>query len=166
MPKTVKVLFGEREYAISEKVMGVSLEWRKSLRASGVMRIFQSLDEAVESILRAVEGGIENIQAGQIVPIARVLPLIVNGMAGSIDEILDLLFDYSPELAKDREWIMANAYNDDAVRAFIEVLKLNFPISALWNLLGSRAQPTSTNLPSRNGANHGTKKDLARSKSR
>lgn len=165
MPKTVKVTLGGREYILSEKVMGVSQKWREHLRQSGVMRIFQSLDSAVASVLEVVEGGIENVEASQIVSIAHVLPVIVNGLTDSIDDVLKLLFDYVPEMETDREWLAENAYNSEFVAAFIEVLKLNYPISALWNLLGSRAQPTLTNLPSTNGAT-GTKKPMARSKIR
>lgn len=167
MPKTAKVYLGSREYIISEKVMGVTQKWREHLRHSSVMLIFQSLDEAVASVLGVVEGGIENIKAEQVIPIARILPIIVNGLSNSIDDVLDLLFDYSPELREDKEWLLENAYDSEAIEAFIVVVKLNFPIGALWNLIrGSRVQVTSTNLPSANGVTHGTRKDSARSKSR
>ena len=166
MPKTAKVTLGGREYILSEKVMGVTQRWREHLRQSGVMAIFQSLDQAVASVLSVVETGVENLQAGDVISIARVLPIIVNGLSNSIDDVLALLYDYSPEMAADAEWLGENAYDSEAIAAFIEVLKLNFPIMALWNLLGSRAQPTLTNLPSTNGAGRGTSKNTARSKSR
>lgn len=167
MAKTAKVELGGREYILSEKVMGVTQKWREHLRRSSVMLIFQSLDDAVGAVLGAVEGGIENIKAEQVIPIARILPMIVNGLSNSIDDILELLFDYSPELADDKEWLLENAYDSEAIEAFIVVLKLNFPIGALWSLIrGPRVQAISTNLPSANGAGRGTKKDTARAKHR
>lgn len=167
MPKTTKVLVGGRDYALSEKVAGVMLEWRKHLRESGVMLIFQQLDQVVMQVVTIIEGGWENIEAEQVVPLARILPVFVNGLTNSIDDVLELLFDYSPEMAADREWLLANAYNSEFIAAFIEVLKLNYPTTALWEMVrGSKVLGTSTNLPTRNGASPGTKKDLVRSKSR
>lgn len=168
MPKTAKVHLGGREYVLSEKVMGVTQKWREHLRQSSVMLIFQTLDEAVASVLSVVDGGIENLTTAQVIPIARILPIIVNGLANSIDDVLELLFDYSPELKADREWLAENAFDSEAIAAFIEVLKLNFPIMALLSLLrpGSAARSTLTNLPSTNGAGNGTKRNTALSKTR
>jgi hypothetical protein len=169
MPKTSKVTLGGREYILTEKVMGVSQKWREKLRQSSVMRIFESLDGAMEQLVSAVNGmdegkGNLNIIAG--INIATIAPAIVRGLTNSIDDVIDLLFDYAPEVGDDREWLAENAYNDELVMAFIEVLKLNFPILALWDLVrGPRVQATSTNLPSTNGAT-GTKKPSARSKIR
>lgn len=166
MPKTVKVHLGGREYVLTEKVMGVTQKWREQLRKSSVMLIFQSLDSAVASVIDVVDGGIDNLEAGQVISIARVLPIIVNGLSNSIDDVLDLLFDYSPELKADKKWLEGNAYDSEAIAVFIEVLKLNFPIGALLGLVrGSKAQPIATNLPSVNGAS-GTGKPSVRQKSR
>lgn len=171
MPKTSKVMLGGREYVLTEKVMGVSIKWREALRQSSVMRIFESLDGALSQIVETVnaigEGGSSgqfNLTAG--INFAAVAPAVVRGLANSIDDVIALLFDYAPELQDDRAWLEENAYNEELIFAFIEVLKLNFPISALSSVLGFRAQPIATNLPSTNGGNHGTKKPMARSKSR
>ena len=74
-----------------------------------------------------------------------MLPAVVQGLVGSVDEIAELLFVYDGKLAAERKWIEANAYDEEAVAAFIEVLKLTYPITALWGMVsGSRAQQTST----------------------
>lgn len=52
-------------------------------------------------------------------------------VAGSIDLVADLLFDYSPELAADRERIESEGYDDELVAAFLEVLKLLYPFGDL-----------------------------------
>lgn len=172
MPKTSKVKLGGREYILSEKVMGVSRAWREKLRESDVMKVFSSLDEALASLVNAVNGLGSNAGEGQVtltagLNIATVAPVIVRGLVNSIDEVIDLLFDYSPELKADEEWLLDNAYDEEAINAFIEVLKLNFPISALWGLVrGPKVLATSTNLPSLNGVGNGPQKNSARSKSR
>jgi hypothetical protein len=82
-----------------------------------------------------------------------LLPVLVNGLSHSIDEIIDMVFDYSPELAADREWIEENATSSEAVSAFVEVLKLSYPFLEILALLrGPKGQPTSSNLPTQNGA--------------
>lgn len=168
MPKQTKVNLGGREYIVTEKTMGVTLKWREQLRQSSVMQLFESLDGALAQLVSAVEGkgegGNLNLIAG--INLATVAPAIMRGLANSVDDVIELLFDYSPELAADREWLNDNAYDEEAIAAFIEVLKLNFPIMALWGLVGgSRVQPIVTNLPSRNGAS-GTNKPTAKQKSR
>lgn len=171
MPKQVKVKLGGREYVITEKVMGVALKWRETLRQTSVMQLFESLDGALASIAGSfgdiAEGDVDNrvkLVAG--INIATIAPALMRGLANSMDDVILLLFDYSVELKNDREWLEANAYNDEIIRAFVEVLKLNFPIMALWELVvGSRVQPIATNLPTRNGAS-GTSKPTAKQKSR
>jgi hypothetical protein len=169
MPKTSKVTLGGREYILTEKVMGVSRRWREQLRQSSVMQIFNSLDDAITQIVAAASGiqddnGRVNVAAG--ISLATIAPAIVRGLTNSIDDVIDLLFDYAPELKADEAWLDENAYNEELIMAFLEVLKLNFPIMALWDMVrGSRVQPISTNLPSTNGAG-GTKRGSAKSKIR
>jgi hypothetical protein len=171
MPKTSMVHLGGREYVLTEKVMGVSRKWREQLRQSSVMHIFQSLDEALNDLVNAVNAMGDEANEGRIsfaggIHLATIAPALVRGLTNSIDDIIALLFDYAPELEADREWIEENAYNEEVIAAFIEVLKLNFPITALWGLIrGPKVQAISTNLPSTNGA-RGTKKSMGRSKSR
>lgn len=167
MPKQVKVKLGGKEYMLTEKTMGVTLLWREQLRQSSVMRLFESLDGALSQLVSAVNGnedGNLNVIAG--INIATIAPAIVRGLTNCMDDVIELLFDYSVELQNDREWILEHAYDEEAIAAFIEVLKLAFPIMALWDMVaGSRVQPIATNLPSRNGAS-GTSKPTAKQKSR
>lgn len=166
MPKTVTVTMGGREYIITEKVMGVSAKWREHLRASGVMLIFQSLDDAIVQVAQVIEQGIENIESGQVITMAHIVPAIVNGLTNSIDDVTELVYDYSPEMKEDADWLGENAYNTEMIAVFLEVLKLNFPITGVLDLFrGFKAPAISTNLPTTNG-DGGTKKSLARSKHR
>jgi len=161
MPKQVTVHLGGREYTIHEKHMGVNAAWRKKLRESEVMRVFESLDGFIDDLLSMVKsvpegGGLADIDLGKAIGVARILPVVVNALAGSIDEIASLLFDYEPKLKSDRKWLDANAYDEEVVRAFMEMLQLLFPITALWGMVtGSRVRQTSGNSVSENGGSNG-----------
>jgi hypothetical protein len=161
MPKTAQVTVAGRAYLISEKMIGPAAKWRDHLNASQTMRIFKSLDGAMAQLVAALDSVAPNddgvrdwgsINVASVINVAELLPVLVNGLSHSIDEIIDMVFDYSPELAADREWIEENAPSSEAVAAFVEILKLCFPFLGILALLGPRAQPTSTNSPSPNGA--------------
>ena len=162
MPKTVNVTLAGRQYPIVEKPIVVAAVWREKLRKSKAMAIFESLDVAMAQLVAVGDSITDengnltswaNVDVSQVVGVAKILPVVVNGLASSIDEIEDMIFAYSPELAADREWIEQNAYDDEAVAVFVEVLRMAFPISAAWALVsGPRAAQTARNLPSKNGA--------------
>jgi len=142
--------------------MGAAGKWRERLRQSKAMQIFESLDTAMIQLVAVGDSVTDesgkltswgNVNVAEVVGVAKVLPVIVNGLASSVDEIEAMLFDYSPELDADREWILENAYDTEAISAFVEVLKLCFPILAAWGLVrGPQAARTVQNSPSRNGA--------------
>lgn len=136
--------------------MGAAATWRETLRKSRAMLIFESLDTAMIQLVAVADGAQEsgwgNVDLNQVVSVAKVLPVIANGLANSVDEVEELLFNYAPELLADREWIEENAYDTEAIAAFVEVLKLCFPILGILALInGPKVPPTATNSPSRNG---------------
>lgn len=158
MPKKTNVVFAGRNFTLTEKPMGVAAIWRDHLRKSKVMQIFESLDTAMIQLVKVAdgvnEGGWANVDLNQVISIAKILPVIVNGLTNSIDDIADLLFAFSPELAEDKEWILEHAYDTEAVTAFMEVLKLAFPFMGLWALVsGPVAARTPTSLPLPSGMN-------------
>ena len=161
MPKQVTVTLGGRAYAISEKPSGVNMKWRKKMRATSLMRVFESLDGLVADLVALAgsipDGGkLSDIDIGKALGVARVLPAMVNGLSNSIDDIIDLLFEYEPKLKTDRKWLDENAYDEEYVRAFLEMLKILFPIMGIWEMVaGFRGQSTPGNSASVNGASNG-----------
>lgn len=161
MPKTVHVTLAGRQYPIVEKPIGVASVWRDRLRKSKAMLIFESLDVAMMQLVAVGDSITDedgkmtswaNVNVSEVIGVAKILPVVVNGLASSIDEIEDMIFAYSPELAADREWIEQNAYDDEAVSVFVEVLKICYPIMAVWGLVrGPQAAQTGRSLPSKNG---------------
>ncbi len=148
MPKQTEITMGGRPYVAREQPMGETRKWRLRLRESGVMRAMQTLDMDQADSLKG-----HDAQTLMAYSMMRMLPSVSDGLANSVDEVIDLLFAYVPELRADEEWLLENAYDEEAIVAFIEVLKLNFPISALWETVsGSRVQPIPMKSPARNGA--------------
>lgn len=157
MPREISYTLGGRAYTSKDKPFGEKMKWRKRLEESRVVRIFKSIDAAMIQIVKVGdninENGWNNVDLNQVIGVAQVLPVLVDGLLNSVDEIIELLFAYDGKLQADRKWLEANAYDEEVIDAFIEVLKLHFPITALWGLVnGSRAQQTQSSLASTNGA--------------
>ena len=156
MPKQAKVVLGGRTYTLTEKPMGRMLAWREKLRASRPMLIFQSLNDTLDGLRAVVQQagkeGWRSVDDGDWLQLVQVLPTIANGLLYSVDDVWEMVFEFSTDMRKDRAWLEEHAYDSEGMAAFMEVLKLNFPITALWGLVdGSRAQQTSTNSVSPNG---------------
>jgi hypothetical protein len=93
------------------------------------------------------------VEISQLADIAGLVRRMSGVLLGSVDLMLDLMFKYSQELADDREWIEQNAYDEEALHAFAEVLKLAFPFGVLLEVVSGRmGSKTSSSLPIRNGA--------------
>ena len=153
MPREAKVKLGGRDYVIVAPPIRASKKWRESLA-----RPFGSLTAALETA-STVE-----LDMGQLMDIAGLVRQFSGVLIGSIDTMLDLLFEYSPVLAQDREWIEENAYDDEALEAFTAALRLAYPLGQLMSILGGPSPSrTSSNSPSQNGAT-GAKKTTTASR--
>lgn len=168
MAKQVTVVLGGREYILQEKHAGPHREWRDKLDNSNTMKIFKSLDGAMaqlvtagdaiqEAWVQATSQGAKDSEDGEdgglplnaIVDVIRILPTVVLGVSGSMNEVQDLLFAYDAKLETQRKWILANAYDSEITHAFMEILILANPTMALWGLVtGRKAHGTQSNLPS------------------
>lgn len=125
MPKSATVTLGGQSYEIRALPIRQSKAWRAKLEGP-----FSELSNALEGA-----GSIELSSGGDI---ARLVRTLSGTLIGSIDTLLDLLFAYSPELAADRDRIEDNAYDEEALDAFTEVLKLAYPFGQLLALVNGR----------------------------
>ena len=74
--------------------------------------------------------------------LSNLIQVVSDTLLGSIDLLQDLLFAYSPALRADRERIEATAYDEEAMTALIEVLKLAYPFGAVLSLVsGATKKP-------------------------
>lgn len=144
MPQQITVKLGERQYTIDKLPIRQSKHWRQSL-AEPFGEISQTLESA--SI----------VEVDQLGDIAGLVRRASGVLLGSVDKMLDLLFAYSSALNADREYIEENAYDDEALAAFVEVLKLAYPLEQLMYLIrGRTVSKTSPNSLSQSGGS-GTK---------
>lgn len=131
MPRMVVVELGEREFTIRQRSIRESKAWRESLAGP-----FQELVGVLE--------GAGDLELSRLGDLAGLVRLVAGRVIGAVELVLDLLFEYSPELASEREWIEANAYDDEALDAFVEVLKLAYPFGRLAGLLQAGPRPSGT----------------------
>jgi len=121
--RSVTVTLAEREYTICELRSRQNEAWRAALktRFESVAALIENTP-ATELTTAGVGGLIRNIS---------------NVVLGSIADVRELLFEYAPELAQDREYIEEEAYDSDLMNAFTEVLTLAFPFGSAFRRLGA-----------------------------
>ena len=107
MPQQITVTLGGRQYSIEKLPIRQSQRWRQSL-AEPFGEISQTLEAA------------SLVEVDQLSDIAGLVRRASGVLLGSVDKMLDLLFAYSSALAADREYIEENAYDDEALAAFVE----------------------------------------------
>lgn len=140
MPRQVNVKLGERDYTINTLPIGRSKIWRESLAQP-----FGELTNALQTA--------SIVEINQFGDIAGLVRQLSGTLLGSVDKMLDLLFQYSDTLAQDRAYIEENAFDDEALEAFTEVLKLAYPLGQLVGVVtGRTVSKISPSLPSLNGA--------------
>ena len=138
MPKTTKITLAGREYTIRELTSRRNAGWRKKLA------------EPFGALVTRIEA------AGETdITSPRELVSLIRETAGTLlespDLLAELLFDYAPELAADRERILEEAFDSELMTAFVEVLKLAFPFGSLVEKLSglrSLGQPVQQTTPS------------------
>jgi len=66
-------------------------------------------------------------------------------LIGSTDIVIEMLFEYAPELAADRARIEEQGTDPEAMAAFIEVLRVAYPFGSFLQLVrnGQPKPPTS-----------------------
>lgn len=132
MARSAIVMMGGRQYTLQALPIRQSAEWRSRLQGP-----FARLTR----ILRNV-GTIELTDGNDL---SALIEAVNETLIGSVDMVLDLLFAYSPALAADRERIANEAYDDEAIRALVEILRLAYPFGELRALVsGSATTPMPT----------------------
>ena len=139
--KTVQAKIAGREYTISPLPIKKNREWRKQFDApiqdaanllaevgGYADREFEDTGKMVGEIGKAVSGS---------------LPTVINHLLGSADTITKAVFDYSPELRKDKKHIEENGFDQEIVNCFLTILGLAFPFGqAIQGLLSlGREEP-------------------------
>lgn len=119
----ITVKLGGREYSIKRLPVRKSKAWRT--------RFSSEFDRVAGDILQLTNW--ETISLGD------AKSAIIAGKDAIfrvLDEIaFELVCDYAPEIAQDRERIEDEAYDNEIVEAFVKVLGLAFPLDTLVKTL-------------------------------
>jgi hypothetical protein len=143
MARTVTIKLGDEDAELRQRKTRESSAWRKSLEAPAreiIGRFTRIIDW--QSVDLADGDGVSALASAAI-------PLLTD----SLDTIRELVAGYAPEL-KDR---LDDAYDDEVVATFVEVLRLAFPLAGLAGTVGLLRSPGSTmpatppSSPSANG---------------
>jgi hypothetical protein len=127
---TVTVKLGGREYAVEALPIAQARAWRQSFEAP-----FEAIAGALASL--------DDVQITDGPQVAALIRNILGTLIGSMDQILDMLIAYAPNLAADRERIESEAYDAEALDAFIEIVKLAYPFGKLLTIFRP-GQPART----------------------
>lgn len=130
--RNVTITLAGQTYTINELKTRDQRQWRKKLKA-----IIDDL------------GNQFNFDANMELTPASISQMVLaasQSLMGLPDQLVDLLFDYSPELAADKKRVMAECYESELTAALLEVVKLAFPFGAVLSTLiqaGRGKTPTS-----------------------
>jgi hypothetical protein len=138
-----------REFQIYEAPILRARKWRRAF-ADVAMPVLQSLLEASEFI-----GGKDG-EAGKaeanLHQLTRFIPQAEQLLTDRLDEVVESLFLYSPELEAEREWVLENVTDRQALSAFWEVVKMAVPFDLeRVSASGLMKALTSSKSPSPNG---------------
>lgn len=144
--RTITVSLGGQDYTVRQLTRRPSSEWRERF-AQPIEQLVGAVEYTGE-LLSSSAAEFERQDLGSVVK--RLGGSLLGGLSqtliGSMDEIAEMLYAYSPELAADRDRIDETAYDDEILAAFVEVLKLAYPFSDLWSLIrGRQKTPTRKN---------------------
>lgn len=132
---SVQVTLGGKVYDIHPLPMGPSRDWRKAF-GEPFARLAQMMQGADSLELNDLSG------IGQLVDVVKTV------LMGSVEMCEDALFAYSPALREDQERILNEAYDEEALAAFVEVLKLAYPFGGILKLVqGIPSGPATRKKP-------------------
>lgn len=143
--QTKTLTLGGREFVIEELPLRANVEWR---------RAFESKLEPLLGLF----AGLDKLQIETAADLSNVITSLREIVLRSPEMLAELLFDYSPALRAERQWIEQNVYESELLAGVTEVLALAYPFGAVIKLArslnGAARQlgaTTSPNLPSPNG---------------
>ncbi len=125
--KKVTVEMGGQEYEITCLPYRQSREWREKF-AEPIERIVGGLQFTGELLGKGIDSG--QALGDTVGALGKVLlGDLGKTLLGSVDLCAEMLFAYAPNL--DRAAIEENAYDEEILKAFVEVLKLAYPFSEI-----------------------------------
>lgn len=128
------VTLGGQEYALTSLPLRKARAWREQFA--------KPFNDVVAALADA--GKIELTNGRDL---AALLSTLSGTLIGSTDAVVEMLFAYSDVLARDRERILDSATDEEAMAAFVQVLKAAYPFGSLLKVIapnGLAKVPTAT----------------------
>ena len=127
--KSEMISLGGKAYEIHELPRRANAQWRQQ---------FQVLIASVTNLVEASQVDITNTT-----DLVAVVGQVRDVLMQAPDQLIELLFAYSPALAADRERIEAEVYESEILSVFVEVLKLAFPFGEILSWASGLASAAS-----------------------
>lgn len=147
--QTENVTLGGKSYILKEQAYRPGILYREKLKEN-----FSTLIGAIQTA--------PNLDFGDTQTIAEIVKSVGVTLIDSLDTVIELLFLFSSDLKKDRQYIENNAVGSELIDAFISTLVLTFPffhstrlrdLVTTIQVLGSNPQSTAKNSALANGEN-------------
>lgn len=117
----------------------------KPLRQSSQMR--RRIGEALKPLVRLAQVA-PSIEIRNVEMVGSLLGELQAVMIDSLDLIFDLLCEYEPAVAEDREFLLDHAYDEEVIAAALVMVRQLFPFGGLLETLNGLAESaTSKNSP-------------------
>lgn len=85
----------------------------------------------------------DQIELNSAADIAQLVGVARDVLVTAPDALFDLLCSFVPDIATDRERIEVEAFDDEVITAFVEVLRLAFPFEGLKAIVTGRRGHTT-----------------------
>lgn len=144
------VELGGKTYSVKPLTRGKASKWR--MKAGGLLVQIPSMMDMLselspqdllsnKSVQRVDQEDRQKVVSN--VNLTKVIQAAVHRLVSSPDIMFELLCEYSPEIEADKHHIDENAYDDEVVTAFVEVVKVAYPFGRLTSVLNGLKQPTT-----------------------
>ena len=133
MAKTVMVELGGKSYEVRQLPVGLSKAWREAFagKIESLIGTVQATGEMMQvSLTDGAQLGRSVAQLGSLL-MSNVGPTLL----GSVDLMLGMVAAYCPEIKGDLKRIELEAFDDEVMGAFVEVVKLAYPFGGILELV-------------------------------
>jgi hypothetical protein len=120
--RTITVHLAGGVYEITERRSRENAAWREKLRGP-----FGALVDRLENV-----GDTDVTSMRDVVALIRET---AGTLLASPDILADLVFEYAPALAADKERLLEESYDSELMAAFLEVVQLAFPFGGILGRL-------------------------------
>lgn len=133
------ITLGGRTYPITAKTMKGNREWRKL--------VMGPLKDVADAVLAARTLSLGSDLQASLPNLATLFGSVASLAVGSMDLLMDALFEYDETLKANRDAIELTATDEEGIQAFTEVLKLAYPLGSLLSVLRTSPAVSGSSTP-------------------